>query len=210
MNSPNTSDSASHYFDVDPDDLSRLGSAPREVAWRTHGRDLSAQSDRGVFSYAGLDKGTAVLFSLTPMPPPAGTFLDLGCGWGSIALTLANLSPEATVWALDVNPRARELTTANASRLGARNVKVCDPADVPADIEFDLIWSNPPIRIGKEALHRILLTWLGRLSASGVAFLVVQKHLGADSLAEWLTRQGYAVERVGSKKGFRVLRISAQ
>jgi 16S rRNA G1207 methylase RsmC len=123
---------------------------------------------------------------------------------------LANLSPAATVWALDVNPRARELTTDNAARMGAGNIKVCDPSDVPADIEFDLIWSNPPIRIGKEALHQILLTWLGRLSATGVAFLVVQKHLGADSLAEWLTRQGYVVERAGSKKGFRVLRVRAQ
>lgn len=204
------SDSSSHYFDADPDELSRLGSAPREVSWTVHGATLTAVSDRGVFSYASLDRGTQVLFSHVPAPPDRGTFLDLGCGWGPVALTLATLSPAAEVWAIDVNPRARELTIDNARRLGLTNIHVAGPEEVPDDIRFDLVWSNPPIRIGKEALHVLLRTWLSRLAPDGEAFLVVQKHLGSDSLAIWLGTEGWHVERVGSKKGFRVLRVSSQ
>lgn len=203
-------DSSSHYFDADPDELSRLGSSPRDVTWTAHGVTLTAASDRGVFSHGSLDRGTEVLMSLAPAPPESGTFLDLGCGWGAIALTLAAVSPAASVWAVDVNPRARELAAENAARLGLGNVCVARPDDVPAGATFDLIWSNPPIRIGKEALHALLETWLSRLSPRGTAYLVVQKHLGSDSLAAWLGTKGWQVDRVGSKKGFRVLRVRAQ
>lgn len=204
------SDSSSHYFDADPDELTRLGSSPREVTWTTHGITLTATSDRGVFSYGSLDRGTEVLLSLAPSPPASGVFLDLGCGWGSIATTLAALSPNSSVWALDVNPRARELTSANAERLGLANLHVVAPDDAPADLSFDLIWSNPPIRIGKDALHDLLRRWLSRMSPGGEAYLVVQKHLGSDSLAAWMIDQGWRVDRIGSKKGFRVLRVRPQ
>jgi len=197
----------SHYFDVDGDDLERLGSSPREVSWTVHGASVNADSDRGVFSYGRLDRGTSVLFDLVPTPPQSGVFLDIGCGWGAIALSLAALSPAAKVYAVDVNPRALDLTAQNASRLGFDNVHASQPNDVHPGITFDLIWSNPPIRVGKEALHSILDTWLNRLSTNGVAYLVVQKNLGSDSLADWLRGRGFAVDRVGSRKGFRVLRI---
>lgn len=197
----------SHYFDVDGDDLERLGSSPREVSWTIHGASVTADSDRGVFSYGRLDRGTSVLFDLVPTPPQSGVFLDIGCGWGAIALSLAALSPAAKVYAVDVNPRALDLTAQNASRLGFDNVHAFQPPDVHPGITFDLIWSNPPIRVGKEALHSILDTWLRRLSINGVAYLVVQKNLGSDSLADWLRGRGFAVDRVGSRKGFRVLRI---
>jgi 16S rRNA G1207 methylase RsmC len=203
-------DSSSHYFDADPDELTRLGSTPREVTWTTHGITLTATSDRGVFSYGSLDRGTEVLLSLVPSPPSDGVFLDLGCGWGSIATTLASLSPSSEVWALDVNPRARDLTSDNANRLDLTNIHVAGPDDVPTGLTFDLIWSNPPIRIGKEALHDLLRQWLCRLSPEGDAYLVVQKHLGSDSLAAWMIDQGWRVDRIGSKKGFRVLRVRPQ
>ena len=77
---------------------------------------------------------------------------------------------------------------------------------------FAAIWSNPPIRIGKEGLHALLLRWLPRLSPGGHAHLVVQRHLGADSLHAWLTEalaDAAVVERAGSAKGYRVLRVSA-
>jgi 16S rRNA G1207 methylase RsmC len=198
----------SHYFDVDDDDLERLGSQPRNVTWSTHGASLTAVSDRGVFSYGRLDRGTSVLFDLVPPPPQSGVFLDIGCGWGAIALSLAALSPTARVCALDVNPRALDLTATNAKRLGLDNVHVSQPDEVHPGIPFDLIWSNPPIRVGKEALHSILDTWLQRLSRDGAAYLVVQKNLGSDSLADWLRGRGFNVERVGSRKGFRVLRVT--
>ena len=196
-----------HYFDVDDDDLERLGSAPRKVTWSAFEKDLTAVSDRGVFSYGRIDKGTAVLLDLVPSPPPNGTFLDIGCGWGAIAVTLAATSPAATVYAVDVNPRAIELTAENARSNGLVNLHASHPDNVHPGLKFDLIWSNPPIRIGKQALHELLEHWLVRLADHGVAWLVVQKNLGSDSLADWLGTKGYIVERIGSRKGFRVLRV---
>jgi 16S rRNA G1207 methylase RsmC len=198
----------SHYFDVADDELERLGSQTRNVTWSTHGVTVSADSDRGVFSYGHLDRGTQVLFDLAPPPPPSGTFLDVGCGWGAIALTLACLAPAAKVYAVDVNPRAIDLTATNAKRLGLDNVHVSQPDDVHPGITFDLIWSNPPIRVGKETLHSILDSWLNRLSPNGEAYLVVQKNLGSDSLADWIREHGFRVERIGSRKGFRVLHVT--
>ncbi|MAT03798.1 MAG: MFS transporter [Acidimicrobiaceae bacterium] len=163
-------------------------------------------TDRGVFSHGRLDTGTSLLLREAPVPPSSGHLLDLGCGAGPIALALAKRSPGASVWAVDTNARARALTAQNAERNGIDNVRVAAPDELPTDIGFDTIWSNPPIRIGKSALHELLLRWLPRLTPDGNAILVVQKHLGADSLQRWLERQGYPTERIASKAGFRLLR----
>ena len=72
---------------------------------------------------------------------------------------------------------------------------------------YALIWTNPPIRIGKAALHDLLLRWLPRLEPTGVAHLVVGKNLGADTLATWLTTEGFPCTRTGTAKGFRVLAV---
>jgi 16S rRNA G1207 methylase RsmC len=171
-------------------------------------RELTIGTDRGVFSRKGIDQGTMVLLESAARPPSAGNFLDLGCGAGPIALTLAAYSPNATVYAIDINDRARELTDSNAQRNRLSNVVTCAPNDVDDAIRFDVLWSNPPIRIGKQELHALLLTWLSRLSSTGEAWLVINRNLGSDSLAVWLTEQGYATERLTSKRGFRVLRVT--
>ncbi len=162
-------------------------------------------TDRGVFSHGRVDTGTALLLREAPAPAPSGDLLDLGCGSGAIALTLALRSPAATVWAVDVNERALELTRANAERNRLDNIRVAQPDDVPGDVRFATIWSNPPIRIGKQALHDLLLRWLDRLDDNGTATLVVQKHLGADSLQRWLAEQGHLFERTVSRSGYRLL-----
>jgi 16S rRNA G1207 methylase RsmC len=134
--------------------------------------------------------------------------LDLGCGYGAIACALAVAVPASEVWAVDVNRRALQLTGENAAALGVgKRVHACAPEDVPADLSFDEIWSNPPIRIGKEALHTLLSTWLPRLHTPGRAVLVVGKNLGSDSLQRWLKGEGYRCERMASAKGFRVLEV---
>ncbi len=167
----------------------------------------------GVFSADRLDKGTQVLLSHVPEPASQGTFLDLGCGWGPITLALAQASPQANVLAVDVNERALELTARNAESLGLDNVRVLGPQALLAELgdsgaRLDLIWSNPPVRIGKQALHELLDTWLGLLAPQGEAWLVVGKNLGADSLSRWLAGRGYAVARAASSKGFRVLQVT--
>ncbi len=194
---------ADHYFDRDPHAPDRR----RDVIVRLAGRDLTFTTSTGVFAHDGLDKATDVLLRSVE-PPTSGVVLDLGCGWGPIACALALASPQSDVWAVDVNGRARDLTRLNADRLGLP-LHVVRPDQVPADLELDQIWSNPPIRIGKEALHELLRTWLPRLAPDGVAWLVVGKNLGADSLQRWLRTEGWQVDRHASAKGFRVLRVEA-
>lgn len=191
----------SHYFDTSPEaDPKR-----RTVEVTVWGQTRTYVTAGGVFAGSGLDKATAVLLSESEPPSPGSVVLDLGCGWGPIACSLA--SAGAKVWAVDVNQRALELTAQNA---GDQPVTAALPDAVPTDLKFDEIWSNPPIRIGKDALHELLLTWLPRLKPGGHARLVVGKNLGADSLQRWLGEQGYPTERVASAKGFRVLVASAK
>lgn len=204
---PHDSPEADHYFTAEPTSLAQH----RRVQVHLAGRDLQLSTAAGVFSPSRLDKGTAVLLDEVPPPPPTGRFLDLGCGWGPLALTLGLRSPEAEVIAVDVNRRALDLLQHNCSRLGLTRVQPLEPHQVPEPNRFDLIWSNPPIRIGKPALHDLLRTWLPRLSPDGIAWLVVQRNLGADSLLRWLQQEfeGELVStRYASHAGFRVLRVA--
>ncbi len=172
------------------------------------GHDVELVTDRGTFSPDRIDPGTALLLARAPEPPATGRFLDLGCGYGPIAVTLALTAPAAAVVAVDVNVRSQDLTAANAASLGLANVAVHAPDDV-SDEPFDLIWSNPPIRIGKDALHDLLVRWLDRLSPAGSAVLVVNRHLGADSLQRWLGARGHETERLASRAGYRLLRVDS-
>jgi 16S rRNA (guanine1207-N2)-methyltransferase len=190
-----------HYFTADPSVAFKRAPVHASV-W---GQELDLVSGSGVFAQGRVDIGTAVLFRETE-PPPAGRVLDLGCGYGVIGLAVAAAVPGAVVTAVDVNERAVLLANENAASLGlADRYTASTPDGVPADATYDEIWSNPPIRIGKEALHELLLTWLPRLAPGGRAVLVVGKNLGADSLQSWLGEQGYPTERPASAKGFRVL-----
>jgi 16S rRNA (guanine1207-N2)-methyltransferase len=195
---------ATHYFDEHPD----AASAEREIVVGVGSPPLRLATDRGVFGYGQLDAGTELLLRQAPPPPPAGTFLDLGCGTGAIALALGRRSPDARIVAVDVNERARTLTARNAAANEIANVTVFAPDDAAATgLRYDLIWSNPPIRIGKVALHGLLLAWLDRLTDDGRAVLVVHKHLGSDSLQRWLTEHSWPTERIASSKGYRLLRV---
>lgn len=190
-----------HYFHTP------TGSTPtRELDVELAGRALTVSTAGGVFSGDRLDLGTRVLLREVPDPPGDGDLLDLGCGWGPIALTLALRAPAATVWAVDVNDLALDLTRRNARRAGV-TVRAARPDDVPAGLRFAAIWSNPPIRIGKAALRELLRRWLPRLAPGGAAHLVVQRNLGADSLQSWLVEEGFPAERSGSAKGYRVLTV---
>ncbi|MDQ1603254.1 MAG: rRNA (guanine1207-N2)-methyltransferase [Actinomycetota bacterium] len=192
-----------HYFS------SRPHSAPeaRRVRLVVDGRAVELTSASGVFSADHLDRGTRVLLEHAARPPATGRLLDLGCGYGPIACALAIRAPGAVVHAVDVNERALELTTANAAELGLPNVQVGRPDELDAGLRFDRIYSNPPIRVGKAALHALLATWLDRLTEDGAAHLVVQRNLGSDSLQRWLRDQGWSATRAASIQGFRILDV---
>lgn len=197
---------ADHYFSAEPASAQER----RSVVMHLAGRDLTVQTAAGIFSPARVDVGTQVLLRTVGQPPATGHLLDLGCGWGPITLTLALQSPQAQVWAVDVNQRALDLIRHTVRDLGLENVAAVTPDEVPASIRFAAIWSNPPIRVGKDALHEMLQRWLGRLDPDGEAHLVVQRNLGADSLQRWIAQElQVPVDRVASAKGFRVLRVGA-
>ncbi|QBI54245.1 class I SAM-dependent methyltransferase [Streptomonospora litoralis] len=207
-----------HYFAADPAAASR----PASVELVLPDVHLRLATDRGVFSADRVDLGTRVLLESVPAPPPDGRLLDLGCGYGPIALAMAARAPRAAVLGVDVNARALELARRNAAKNYLYNVdfQLADPDGSPAAPAaqppagpaltgpFDALWSNPPIRIGKPALHALLRTWLARLAPGGQAHLVVQRNLGADSLHRWLEQEaGLAAERASSRAGYRILRV---
>jgi 16S rRNA G1207 methylase RsmC len=195
--------SSDHYFTPEP----TSPSTPTTHQVQVRKLQLTLAGDRGVFNHGELDWGTRVLIENAQVPP-GGVLLDLGCGGGAIAVALAKLRPDAQVWAVDVNERAIEVARRTAKLNELSNVRVVTVGDVPADLQFDAIWSNPPIRIGKDELHRLLREWLARLTPQGCADLVVHKNLGSDSLAKWLAAEGYVVQRHTSKQGYRILHVT--
>jgi 16S rRNA (guanine1207-N2)-methyltransferase len=180
---------------------------PGSVHIVTSDLHLELETDSGMFSPSRLDPGTRLLLETAPPPLASGNLLDLGCGYGPLALVLATRSAGARVWAVDVNTRALELCARNAERAGLPNVRCAAPGDPALPGAFDLIWSNPPIRIGKTALHALLAAWLARLAPAGAAYLVVQRNLGSDTLQRWLESSGWPAERIAARSGYRVLRV---
>jgi 16S rRNA (guanine1207-N2)-methyltransferase len=205
------SEAAGHYFATNP----VVGSRPAAIELHLPDLSLRLTTDRGVFAAGGVDPGTKLLLLEGPAPAgpslaPGANLVDLGCGYGPIALALARRAPAATVWAVDVNERARDLCAANAATNGLGNVVVVAPEEVPAGLAVAGLWSNPPIRIGKAALHELLVSWLDRLAVppgEAGAWLVVQRHLGADSLTTWLTAGGWPTTRLRSRQAYRLLEV---
>jgi 16S rRNA (guanine1207-N2)-methyltransferase len=194
-----------HYFEEQPETASRPGS----VTLVLPDLHLKLETDSGMFSPERIDQGTRILLESVPPPPPEGDLLDLGCGYGPIALTMASRAPGATVWAVDVNRRSVELCARNARAAALDKVRSMHVDEVPPEIRFSAIWSNPAIRIGKAAMHQMLTRWLTRLTPNGVAYLVVQKHLGSDSLQRWLNEQGWPTGRTTSRSSYRILEVRA-
>ncbi|MDQ1537198.1 MAG: rRNA (guanine1207-N2)-methyltransferase [Actinomycetota bacterium] len=204
------SEQTDHYFTAKPASAAER----RQLRVSLAGREVVVQTAPGIFCPDRIDVGTAVLLQEAPNPPATGNLLDIGSGWGPIALSLGLLSPDAAIWAVDVNQRALALSRDNAKALGVNDFHAVTPDEVPADTRFDAIWSNPPIRVGKPALHDLLLKWLPRLTPGGAAYLVVQKNLGSDSLQRWLTTEleamepgVFAVGREATARGFRLLSV---
>ena len=198
---------SSHYFAAQPTAAHRPGLV-RVVLPDLY---LELATDSGVFSPGRLDPGTRFLLEKAPPPPASGDILDLGCGYGPIACALAARAPGATVWAVDVNERALALCAANAAQARAcPTCAACSPDSPEVPPRLAGIWSNPPVRIGKRALHAMLRDWLARLAPEAAATLVMGRNLGADSLHAWLEKEeGWSVTRLSARSGYRLLRVTA-
>jgi 16S rRNA G1207 methylase RsmC len=196
-----------HYFTANP----QADLLPKSVSFEVAGETLTLTSSSGTFSSNRLDKGTAVLLQLADSFPAQGNVLDLGCGWGPIGISIAKLRPEVTVTGIDVNQRSVELANQNAKKLGLSNFKALLADELLEETKFDEIWSNPPIRIGKSALHEILEKHLGQLAPGGRAMLVIQKQLGAKSLFEWLEDKypGWKIRKARNDRGYWVIEVAS-
>lgn len=195
-----------HYFSAAPSSVEK----PRRIRITLAGRNIEVTTNAGVFSPDRVDNGTSVLLANTPAAPAGGDFLDLGCGWGPVSFDLALASPHARIWAVDVNERALDLVRRNAEELGFENITAVTPDEVPDDVRFRTIRSNPPIRVGKAMLHDLMQLWLPRLDERSDGYLVVKRDLGSDSLQRWLDatlESDFSVSRHATAKGFRVIRV---
>lgn len=199
--------SSEHYFSANPSAEQKLTNVEFSVA----NQPFNLQAAAGTFSSGRLDKGTAVLLSLADELPQEGRILDLGCGWGPIGIAIAKLASASQVWGVDVNARSVALANQNAKKLQLTNFQAVLSENLPSDLRFDEIWSNPPIRIGKKALHELLTKYLAVLTDQGRALLVVQKQLGAESLLKWLAAQYPAkrVSRVLTARGYWVIELAS-
>lgn len=196
-----------HYFSAKPDSDFVLKKIEATLAGQRHHLTTSG----GIFSPNRIDDGTNALLAEVSPPPKEGNLLDIGCGWGPLALTQALLSPLATIWAVDVNERALNVVRMNAEQLGLPNLVAARPEEIPADLRFDAIWSNPPIRVGKKELHALMEQWIPRLKEESAAWLVVQRNLGADSLHRWLEAtftEHREISRIATHKGYRIIKIT--
>ncbi|HMS25600.1 MAG TPA: methyltransferase [Acidimicrobiia bacterium] len=195
------------YFDESPD----VPSDPKTVLFTFKEIDYVFETDRGVFSYERIDKATRILldvFSEKYYGDQPEMIIDVGCGYGPITCVVADQFPQAHIIGVETNQRARDLAIKNCRKnIGGDRIRIMSPAEVDDTIMVDLIVSNPPIRIGKDALYELLRGWSTRLNEGGQMWIVMAKNLGSDSTAAYLESEcGLAVHRVASKKGFRVLR----
>lgn len=192
-----------HYFAREPAAPSRR----HEVRATLRGRTYRFVTDRGVFSWAGIDTGTRLLIETMEFAPDARV-LDLGCGYGAIGVAAAQLAPQGFVILTDVNARAVQLAQENVRRHQIRNAAVVQ-ADGLRTFRagvFDVVMCNPPLRAGNAVVYRLIEESRGRLKPQGQLWLVAQTKQGAKTLLRRIKEifgwaEGYALQG-----GYRVIR----
>jgi len=196
-----------HYFASRPQAPSR----PREVELQFRGRRYRFLTDRGVFSYGRVDRGTRLLLEALEVGP-RDEVLDLGCGYGVVGVVAATLAPEGKVVMVDVNARAVELARENARRHGLGNVEVLegDLYGPVAGRRFDVIVTNPPIRAGRAVVRAVVEGAVRHLKPHGRFYLVARTAQGAKTLGKMVAEVFGQVEEVERGGGYRVYRATGR
>ncbi|MFC6463889.1 class I SAM-dependent methyltransferase [Marinilactibacillus sp. GCM10026970] len=194
-----------HYYTNDPQSKSN------QQSWTTQlrGFEFTFNTDAGVFSKEKVDYGSKVLLDAVDLTEfPEGSLLDVGCGYGPIGLTLAKLDQSRTVEMVDINERALALAEKNAVTNGVGNVSI-HASSLYENIthqEFAGIFSNPPIRAGKETVHKVLEEGIDYLTVGGYLVIVIQKKQGAPSAQKKMSEVFGNVERIALDRGYWILR----
>jgi 16S rRNA (guanine1207-N2)-methyltransferase len=190
-----------HYFS---EDNHTLKSNPKTIAFRVHNEDYSCLTDHGVFAKDGLDRGTSVLLKFLEIPSDAKTALDLGCGYGAIGLVLAK-HYALDVDMIDINKRAVELSTKNVESNQVQATVFHSDGFDSVTKTYDVIVSNPPIRIGKQPLYDLFKQAKDYLQEGGEFTFVINKKHGAQSALAFVQSVYDTVTVVGKQKGFYVI-----
>lgn len=194
-----------HYYSTKPTSESDR----KKMKTTIGGYDFVLMTDSGVFSKNKIDTGSEVLIKAAQESDfPAGKILDLGCGYGTIGLTLAKSFPDRTIEMVDVNERALELSQDNATLNEIKNVEIYSSnifTSIEEGKEYAAIISNPPIRAGKKVVHQILEESYNHLVDGGKLQIVIQKKQGAPSAQKKMEEVFGNVERISLEKGYWVL-----
>jgi 16S rRNA (guanine1207-N2)-methyltransferase len=163
----------------------------------------SFYTDNGVFSKKGLDFGTRTLIENLPFDKIKGNILDFGCGYGPIGIITSIMTKEK-VDMLDINKRSLELALKNAN-LNKANVNIFE-SNIYENVscKYDYIITNPPIRVGKNILYKILFEAKEHLKENGEVWFVINKNQGAKSIIRDLEKE-YLVDVVCKNKGFYII-----
>jgi len=190
-----------HYYTENPQSAHDVRLHQASVA----GLTMKFYTDSGVFSKTGLDDGTRLLIETAPALE--GRVLDMGCGWGALGLTLAKLNPAARFVLTDVNSRATHLAQKNARENGLTGVEILT-GDGFQKIEgtFDYVFTNPPIRAGKQVIYGWFEESIRRLNPGGELYLVIRKQQGAPSAQKFLLTLTPNVDIMARDKGYWILR----
>ncbi|MEC0229863.1 class I SAM-dependent methyltransferase [Paenibacillus alba] len=192
-----------HYYTQRPTAKRDVHTMQEELRGRTY----TFLTDAGVFSKKGVDYGSKHLIETMQLNEDAKV-LDVGCGYGPIGLSAAVMCPKGHVTMVDINERAIELSLDNAKRNGIANVSIIqsDLLEQVKDQRYDAVLTNPPIRAGKEVVHRIFTDAYDCLVEGGSIWVVIQKKQGAPSAMKKLESLYRDVVEVSKDKGYKILK----
>ena len=194
----------SHYFENDKN----LKSEIRELSYKYNSSFFVFYSDNGVFSKNNIDYGSRLLIEtyLKENDINEKRVLDVGCGYGFLGIMVSRVT-DSYVEMIDINKRAVHLTNMNIKRYKDFKGKTY-VSNVYENVEgkYDIIITNPPIRIGKEKLLEILIGAFDHLEDNGLLYYVIRKDQGALSIKKILEENSINVEVINKDKGYFIYR----
>lgn len=192
-----------HYFENNEN----LKSEVIKINFYFRGKSLEFLSDNGVFSKNSIDFGSSTLLKNLEKIKDGSKVLDVGCGYGTLGVSLACVYQTCEFDLVDVNLRAVNLAKQNAINNNALNVNVFE-SNVYEKVtdKYDLIVTNPPIRAGKDVVHNIILNGFNYLNNNGALWCVIQKKQGAPSAIKALEEKYAKVTVVAKEKGYYIIK----
>ena len=193
----------SHYFKEDPN----LASNIKTINYEVNGVSMQLFTDNGVFSKNKVDEGSLAFLKVLLPLNLGNNILDLGCGYGTLGLTLAVYNKDARVTLADINSRALALCRRNAELNNVSQRVTILQSDIYTKIEgkYDSIVINPPIRAGKSVTYKMYEEAKQYLIDGGSLLIVIRKAQGAESAAKYIESIFGNIKLLDRHKGYHIL-----